>query len=139
MFELLKKNNDAQDTSSSFDELEHLRKEILIYKNCFNQISDVAQKVAKGDLRARIIHWDEFELQFETLSALNKAFDMADAFIRESGATLEHAAEGKFYRTFVERGMQGDFRRGANVTNSARNHMMKSEESRKQEMIALAD
>jgi len=139
MFELLKKNNDVQDTSSSFDELEHLRKEILIYENCFNQISDVAQKVAKGDLTARIIHWDEFEVQSETLSSLNKAFDMADAFIRESGATLEHAAEGKFYRTFVERGMQGDFRRGANVTNSARDHMMKSEASRKEEMIALAD
>ncbi|MCF6214827.1 MAG: methyl-accepting chemotaxis protein [Emcibacter sp.] len=139
MFKALKKNNDTQATSSSFDELEHLRKELLIYEKCFDQICEVAQRVAKGDLTARIIHWDEFELQSETLSALNKAFDMADAFIRESGATLEHAAEGKFYRTFVERGMHGDFRRGASVTNSARDHMMKSEASRKEEMIALAD
>ncbi len=141
MFQILRKttttDNEAKETLD--DEITRLRQEISLYKNTFDIINEVSAKVAKGDLSARITHWDEFSKLSPILAAMNKAFDMTDCFIRESGATLEHAAEGKYYRTFVERGMQGDFRRGANVTNSVRDHMMKNETSRKKEMVALAD
>jgi len=125
--------------AATHDELDQLRNEVALYKNTFEQIHQVATRVAKGDLTARIIHWDEFGPLTETLSSMNKAIDMIDAFVRETGATLEYAAEGKFFRIFIERGMLGDFRRGASITNTAQEVMAQSEVSRKEEMIALAD
>ena len=133
------RNNTVVDTSHSDDELAQLRQENELYKNAFAQIENVASRVAKGDLTARIIYWDEFGALSDTLAEVNRAYDMADAFIRESGATLQHAAEGKFYRIFIERGMLGDFKRGAALTNTAQAHMAELETDRKQEMSALAD
>ena len=141
MFQALKKSrsHDIEHNQLQVGELEQLREENALYKKTFSEISNVTGRVAKGDLSARIIHWDEFGELSKTLSEMNKAFDMADAFIRESAATLEHAADGKFYRVFVERGMLGDFKRGAQITNAAQDHMAEQETSRKEEMVALAD
>ncbi|MBL4802698.1 MAG: hypothetical protein JKY45_12475, partial [Emcibacter sp.] len=141
MFQALRKKNNSHSEENSFQpgEIEQLRNEVELYKKTFYEIDLVVTKVAKGDMSARISHWDEFEHLSDTLSALNKAFDMTDAFIRETSATLEHAAEGKFYRIFDERGMLGDFKRGASITNAAQSHMADQETSRKAEMISLAD
>lgn len=125
--------------SFSDPEVEQLREEVSRYKTAFAQITGVAERVAKGDLTARVIHWDEFGDLSATLSALNKSYDMADAFIRESGATLQHAAQGDFYRIFIERGMLGDFRRGAKITNDAQKYMAGEARSRKAEMVDIAD
>ncbi|NOZ66688.1 MAG: hypothetical protein GXP00_09380 [Alphaproteobacteria bacterium] len=133
------RKNTVVDTSHFDDELAQLRQENELYKSAFVQIEDVASRVAKGDLSARIIYWDEFGELSHTLAEVNRAYDMTDAFIRESGATLQHAAEGKFYRIFIERGMLGDFKRGAALTNTAQTHMAKLETDRKQEMSTLAD
>ncbi len=138
MFNINKKT-DYDNTESHDNELEQLRTELAQYKEAFAQIEDVTNRVAKGNLTARIIHWDEFGELSSALSALNLSYDMADAFIRESGATLEHAVEGKFYRLFNERGMHGDFKRGAGIINAVRQRMIEVESSRKTEMVALAD
>ncbi len=138
MFNISKKA-DYDNTETHNDELEQLRAELEHYKRAFVEIEDVTNKVAKGDLTARIIHWDEFGELSPALSALNLSYDMADAFIRESGATLEHAVEGKFYRLFNERGMHGDFKSGASIINAVRQRMIEVESSRRTEMIALAD
>ena len=141
MFKLLKKsqNNTASNDASFVGEIEELRRQNDLYKSAFAQLKDVASKVAKGDLTARIIHWDEFGDLSPTIAAVNHAYDLTDSFIRESSATLEHTAAGKFYRVFIERGMMGDFRRGAKAISVVQQHMADLEVNRKGEMIALAD
>ena len=134
-----RQKNKVENISNFNDELTRLREENELYKSAFSQIEDVASRVAKGDLSARVIYWDEFDALSHVLAEVNRAYDMADAFIRESGATLQNASEGKFYRIFIERGMLGDFKRGARLTNETQVHMAKLETDRKQEMSALAD
>ncbi|HEC00504.1 MAG TPA: hypothetical protein ENI91_02300, partial [Sphingomonadales bacterium] len=62
------RNNTVVDTSHSDDELAQLRQENELYKNAFAQIENVASRVAKGDLTARIIYWDEFGALSDTLA-----------------------------------------------------------------------
>lgn len=121
------------------DDLVQLRGQVSRYEAAFEQIRDVCSKLAQGDLSARITHWDEFGDLSPVLSELNRACDLTDAFIRESSATLDHAAKGKYYRTFIERGIPGDFGRSAKIINAAQAHMAELETSRKAEMVALAD
>src|SRR3546814_10352387 len=49
--------------------------------------------------------------------------DLTDAYIRDSGASLAFAADGKYYRPFLPTGMVGHFRQGAVTINRAREAM----------------
>src|SRR5581483_11103215 len=51
--------------------------------------------------------------------AVNHAFDITDAFVREAGAALDSAARGKFFRQVLLRGMPGAFRESARLINEA--------------------
>jgi len=51
--------------------------------------------------------------------SVNHLLDMMDAFLREAGATLEHASHGKFYRRVLLRGMRGTFRHKSQLINEA--------------------
>lgn len=109
------------------------------YEAAFAKIKMICTEVAKGNLNVRFNNRQEFGEEIgQVFSAINQLLDQTDAFVRESGATLEHASRGKFYRRFIERGMLGDFKRGAAITNLARNYMIKLEASRKEEMGKLA-
>ncbi|PCI46185.1 MAG: chemotaxis protein [Alphaproteobacteria bacterium] len=144
MFKIFKKSQDNYDyntvDNSSLDEdLEQLRNESALYKSAFDQIEDVAAKVADGDLTARIIHWDEFGDLSPTLSAINKAYDLTDAFIRESGASLQAALNKEYHRIFLVRGMSQDFGSGAMIINEASAAMKKQDELSKEQLNELAD
>ncbi len=121
------------------DELEQLRLEISFYKSAFAQIEDVATKVAAGDMTARVIHWDQFGDLSQTLAAINKAFDLTDAFIRESGASLQAALKKEYHRTFLTRGMSQDFGVGAKIINDASSAMKQQEELSKEQLNGLAN
>ncbi|WP_341705213.1 methyl-accepting chemotaxis protein [Ferrovibrio sp.] len=86
-------------------------------------IGAVCERAAAGDLSARIVSTEELGPYAKIAQSLNRLLDRTDAFIRESGASLTYAAEGKFFRPFLLRGMLGDFRRGAEVINRAREAM----------------
>ncbi|MFO1242041.1 MAG: hypothetical protein U1E36_02410 [Rickettsiales bacterium] len=51
------------------------------------------------------------------INRINDSIDMADARVRESLATLEHAAEEKYYRKIVLTGMDGRYKNGAEIMN----------------------
>ncbi len=110
------------------------------YTAAISKIKQICFEAAGGNLNVRFsnrnAHGEEFS---QVYSAINQLLDQVDAFVRESGAALEHAAEGKLYRNFIERGMLGDFKMGAAVINSARESMAASNISRKDEMVAIAD
>lgn len=140
MIKLLRKPKLAlAETDATAGEVDQLREELLLYKAAFVQIDEVATRAGCGDLDARISTWDEFEGLSTTLAHVNKMLDLADSFVRESDATLAHAAKGQFYRHYVERGVLGDYRRAAANINATQKHMAELETERKEEMSQLAD
>lgn len=93
------------------------------HKKAFAKIKTVCMEAAKGNFEARIIDIGKPGDIADTLNAINRLLDLTDAFIREAGASLDYASKGKFFRRFLLRGMLGDFRRGAQTINSAREAM----------------
>lgn len=85
--------------------------------------SDVAEAVrvcraaALGDLEARVAG------EGELATSINALLDATDAFVRESGAALTAASQGRFYRKVVVRGMPGSFRRASTLINDASDAM----------------
>lgn len=87
------------------------------------RLSRVARSAAKGDLEPRLIGIRERGELGEVANAMNEFIDATDAFVREAGAAMDHARQGKFYRKVLERGMHRSFRRGAAIINSANDAM----------------
>ncbi len=72
------------DYSFLFSKLEQLSKENSRYRNAFLKIEDVANKFAAGNLSARVPHTDELDKLSPVFSAINKAYDFTDSYIRKS-------------------------------------------------------
>lgn len=87
------------------------------------KISLSAEKVAKGDFEVRILGLLDHPDLGALANAINDLIDLADAYVRESSATLLYASQNKFYRPFLVRGMLGAFRTGAEIINDARESM----------------
>ncbi|UTW60493.1 hypothetical protein KFE96_13365 [Kordiimonas sp. SCSIO 12603] len=109
--------------------LEEAEAELALYKKAFATVSEVAVSAGKGNFEARIIDWDEYGDLSPALNDINHMLDMSDAFVREAGAALEHAVDGKYYRQFLPQGMMGAFGRGAEIINQARENMMIAEQT----------
>lgn len=80
-------------------------------------ITDVTKKCAAGDMELRILLPKERGDLAAMINRINDSIDSADAYVRESLATLEHAAEEKYYRKIVLVGMDGCYRNGAEIMN----------------------
>jgi methyl-accepting chemotaxis protein len=78
-----------------------------------DRITEVCRRASAGDLEVRLESLGDSESAVATRTALNGLLDLVDAFVRESGAASEAAAEGRFHRRFLTRGMQGVFRLAA--------------------------
>lgn len=90
---------------------------------CLEQIASVCEQAAQGDLEARLVGFsDEGELGRLT-RAINRLLDVADSYVRESGAAMEHANRGEFHRPILLRGLPGAYRNGALVINRAARQM----------------
>ncbi len=76
-------------------------------------IADVCHRAAAGDFERRLPSIGESEQAVQARAAFNQLLDVTDAFVREAGAALDAAAEERFHRRFLTRGMRGDFRNAA--------------------------
>jgi methyl-accepting chemotaxis protein len=76
-------------------------------------IAEVCRKAAAGDLEARLPSLGSSDDAVAARTAMNGLLDNTDAFVREAGAALEAAADGRFHRRFLTRGMNGAFRNAA--------------------------
>lgn len=115
------------------------KEELKLYREWIKKISQVCASSAKGDLEARLIGLPEHDEVNNVCLSINRSLDIADAFVREAGAALMAASEGKFYRKVLTRGMLGSFLLGARQINAASEGMErqahaleKAEEERKQ-------
>lgn len=89
------------------------------YDTILDEIVDVCQSVARGDLERRVLATTP-DRRLENLSvAVNSLLDSVDVYVRESTASLKAASEKRFYRRVLARGMNGTFRVGAKLLNDA--------------------
>src|SRR5690606_13672415 len=87
------------------------------------QASETCGRAAAGDLETRIVGIRDAGDIAALLWRINHLLDITDAFGRESGATLDHVRQDKFYRRVVVKGLPGAFRHHAEVINQATGKM----------------
>jgi methyl-accepting chemotaxis protein len=90
------------------------------------RLTEVASRVAAGDLEARVPPLGGDPAAAELRDAMNRMIDVMDVFIRESVASLASAQERRFHRRFLERGLTGTFAASARQINQARDSMERS-------------
>ncbi len=88
-----------------------------------DEATRVCSSAAKGDLEARILNIDEASQLAPMLHAINHMLDMTDAFVREAGASLAFASEGKYFRRVLPHGFRGSFKQTAKTINEATEQM----------------
>jgi uncharacterized damage-inducible protein DinB len=109
----------GQDVPELPQRVEELEAEVAHYRDIFDRVVKVSAEAANGNLEARLLHCDDSE-KFRTVArSVNHMLDMTDAFLREAGAALEHASQGKFFRRVLLKGMRGTFREKSRLINEA--------------------
>ena len=74
-------------------EVSSLKNELRAYKEWIGKMTDVCAAAAQGDLEKRLLGCtDESDASKLGLS-INRMLDVTDAFVREAGASLEHASQ----------------------------------------------
>lgn len=91
-------------------------------------LADTCDAIARGDLEQRVPPLGDHPELARARGSINHLVDMTDAFVREAGASLGAASEGRFERAFLRQGMPGSFGRGADEINAARRSMRASAE-----------
>jgi methyl-accepting chemotaxis protein len=86
-------------------------------------ITEVCEAAARGDLEPRVPDLGDDPAVQAVRTALNRLLDLTDAFVREAGASLSAASEGRYHRRFLLRGMVGSFEVGARTINQATSAM----------------
>ena len=73
-------------------------------------IADVCRRAAAGDLEARLPSIGDSPEAVAARTAVNNLLDTSDAFVREASAASAAAAEGRFHRRILTRGLRGAYR-----------------------------
>ena len=97
---------------------EHVE-ELNFYREWFDRAAEVCEEAARGNLEARFLHAQQVGELARLPDAINHLLDMTDAFLRESGAALDHACNGKFFRRVLLKGILGSFHSGSAKINAA--------------------
>jgi methyl-accepting chemotaxis protein len=119
-----------EDAAPETEAIDPQAEELELFRQTFATASEICARAAAGDLEARATGISRYGDQGSLLHSINHLLDLADAFTRESGASLQAANSGRFHRAFLERGMLGDFQRGARIINDARESMKREAEER---------
>ena len=94
-----------------------------------DSITEVCQRAAQGDLEARILGLSEHPQLGGLCRSINAMLDMADSFVRESGAAMACFSKEEYHRPILLRGMKGAYRSSAVIINIAGTQMKASSES----------
>lgn len=82
-------------------------------------IAAVMRAAASGDFERRVSPLPESGPLHDFARDLNAMLDVADAFVREAGASMEHVSRGIYYRRVMTKGLLGAFGRSAETINAA--------------------
>ena len=82
-------------------------------------ITQICERAAQGDLEARITGLAEDPNWQPLASAVNHMLDLADSFLRESAAAMDHCSHDLYHRPVLLRGLKGAYRQSAAIINQA--------------------
>ena len=105
--------------SQQMRRIAQLEEQVAAYRGWLQKIGEVAEEAAQGNLESLLLRLEEAVDLGVVGNSVNHLLDLMDAFLREAGATLEHASHGKFYRRVLLRGMRGTFRHKSQLINEA--------------------
>ena len=94
-----------------------------VEREWIRRAADVCEQAGQGNLEPRILYITGESDLSRLLHGINNLLDLTDAYVRESGACLESAAKGKFFRKIMVRGMLGAFKKAAGLCNAATDEM----------------
>ncbi|WP_085375084.1 methyl-accepting chemotaxis protein [Magnetospirillum sp. ME-1] len=77
----------------------------------------VLSQAAEGRLRVRVLGIRGHGTIGELLRNINRLLDQTEAFAKEADAAMHAAAEGRFYRNIVGKGLRGEFIRYSHDVN----------------------
>lgn len=78
---------------------------------------EACDEVTQGDFEKRVMLRHASGDSLALMNAINNLIDVADAYIRESSASADHAARGLFYRKILLDGLNGRWNQGAESLN----------------------
>jgi methyl-accepting chemotaxis protein len=123
-------------------ELTAARAEVSAYRAAMRQVVAVCQEAARGNLEPRLLHLPADPELRRVMQGINRLLDLTDAIVREAGAALSSAGQGKFYRRALPHGLVGGFQQAARLINAASGQMAAKSGSLRQaeeQRLALAD
>lgn len=97
------------------------------------RLAEVCERAALGDLEARVVGISDDPAVARLSRGINHMLDMADSFVREASAVMEHCGRDEFHRPILLPGLKGGYRQSAVVINNAG---LKMRESRDQIVFA---
>ena len=89
------------------------------YAKKTNEMSDISQKVAQGELNHRISYIDTTEEIGKLAWSINNMLDQIETFCRDLDRSLTLVSDGKSYRKMDPNGLHGDFIRYSININKA--------------------
>ena len=92
---------------------------VQVTEDQLDLLIQVLTAVSQGDLEPRQPAIDCGPKVEQARLLVNRLLDVVDAFVRESAVSLTEAAQGRFHRTLLERGLPGAFRQAAGSIGSA--------------------
>ncbi|WP_432506908.1 methyl-accepting chemotaxis protein [Kineococcus arenarius] len=119
--------------------------ELARYRALVEQVTRVCEAAAAGDSEARVAGVPGSEddpLLAGLVQGVNRALDVSDAFVREAGAVLSSAAEGRYHRRLLPGGLRGAYRGAAASIDGGRAGMQRDARSiaaAADSRLALAD
>jgi len=120
---------DPEELAQKDARIAELEAELDLYRGIFVRVVKLSSEAAQGNLEVRLLHCDSSEQLRELARSFNHLLDMTDAFLREVGAALDHASQGKFFRRVLLRGMRGTFRHKSQLINQAMEKMARNASS----------
>lgn len=93
---------------------------VAIPSEKLHEIMAVVSKVCEGDFESRIKNISTLEgFERDFCNRINEMIDRADAYVRESTASLAFIAENQYFRRISTHGMRGAYGTAANKINAA--------------------
>lgn len=91
-------------------------------------ITQVCERASRGDLEARVTGLSDAPDWKPMADAINRMLDLADCYVREASAAMDHCSRELYYRPVLLRGLKGAYRQSAGVINHAGLKMKESSE-----------
>lgn len=92
-------------------------------RNWLAEVRTVCEQASEGNLEIRLLNISDNPDFAPVGNSINHLLDMTDAMLREAGAALTYASQGKYFRRVLTNGMMGSFGSTCRVINGATEKM----------------